>query len=229
MTAGKVLMELLQNPKEPLGLSRHTGSILADWLEEALLSSSSQKAGEIHDALMEVFRDSLAKSSDQVRSAVLSKVTSELAHRESFALGQLSLAQLLAAQALDRRASDEFNDFLKDKANMAYFKALSEKSQTNKELSVIVAQTEENVSRKLKRFRELGIISSKRMGTAAINSLTAAALHALEESGMLEVFENERRVTSRIAANDAFKCRKQSASSYMQDRPGFSAKERAFA
>lgn len=229
MTAGKVLMELLQNPKEPLGLSRHTGSILADWLEEALLSSSSQKAGEIHDALMEVFRDSLAKSSDQVRSAVLSKVTSELAHRESFALGQLSLAQLLAAQALDRRASDEFNDFLKDKANMAYFKALCEKSQTNKDLSVIVSQTEEHVSRKLKRFRELGIISSKRMGTAAVNSLTAAALHALEESGMLEVFENERRMTSRVAVNDAFKNRKQSASPYMQDRASFSAKERAFA
>lgn len=224
MTAGKVLMELLQNPKEPLGLSRHTGSVLADWLEEALLSASSQKTGEIHDALMEVFQNSLAKSSDQARSAVLSKVNSELAHRESFTLGQLSLAQLLAAQALDRRASDDFNDVLKDKANMAYFKALCEKSLTNKELSVIVAQTEENVSRKLKRFRELGIISSKKMGTAAVNSLTAAARHALEESGMLEVFENERRVTSKIAVNDAFEVRRQSAPACMQRRPGFSGK-----
>ncbi|EPJ8758850.1 hypothetical protein SBH91_006059 [Pseudomonas putida] len=228
MTASKVLMELLQNPKEPLGLSRHTGSVLADWLEEALLSSSSQKAGEIHDALMEVFQNSLAKSSDQARSAVLSKITSELAHRESFALGQLSLAQLLASQALDRRASDEFNDFLKDKANMAYFKALCAGSQTNKDLSLIVGQTEENVSRKLKRFRELGIVSSKRMGTAAINSLTAAARHALEESGMLEVFENERRITSKVAVNDAFENRKQSASPYMQHRAGFSGKEGAF-
>ncbi|WHT76062.1 winged helix-turn-helix domain-containing protein [Pseudomonas rhodesiae] len=228
MTAGKVLMELLQNPKEPLGLSRHTGTVLADWLEEALLSSSPQKAGEIHDALMEVFQSSLAKSSDEVRSAVLSKTTSELAHRESFALGQLSLAQLVAAQALDRRASSDFNAFLEDKANLAYLKALCEEPRTNKALSTIVAQTEENVSRKLKRFRELGIVSSKKMGTAVINSLTAAAHHALEEMGMVGIFENERRIKSKVAVNDAFECRKQSASPYMQHRPGFSGKEGVF-
>ena len=228
MTAGKVLMELLQNPKEPLGLSRHTGTVLADWLEEALLSSSSQKAGEIHDALMEVFQNSLARSSDEARSAVLAKTTSEFAHRESFALGQLSLAQLLAAQALDRRASTDFNAFLEDRANLAYLKALCEEPLTNKALSTIVAQTEENVSRKLKRFRELGIVSSKKMGTAVINSLTAAARHALEEMGMVENFENERRIKSKVAVNDAFESRKQSASAYMQHRPGFSGKEGAF-
>lgn len=228
MTASKVLMELLQNPKEPLGLSRHTGTILADWLEEALLSSSSQKAGEIHDALMEVYQGSLAKSSDEVRSAALSKTASELGHRESFTLGQLSLAQLLAAQALDRRASAEFNAFLEDKANMAYFKAMCEEPRTNKELSTIVVQTEENVSRKLKRFRELGIVSSKKMGTAVINSLSAAARHALEDAGLVEAFENERRIKSRVAVNDAFEFRKQAASPYMQDRPGFSGKEGAF-
>lgn len=207
MTAGKVLMELLQNPKEPLGLSRHAGTLLADWLEKALLSSSSQKAGEIHDALMEVFQNSLAKSSDEVRSAVLSKTNSELAHRESFALGQLCLAQLLAAQALDRRASSNFNAFLEDRANLAYLRALCEDPRTNKALSTVVAQTEENVSRKFKRFRELGIVSSKEMGTAVVNPLTAAARHALEEMGMVEIFENERRIKSKFAVNDAFESR----------------------
>lgn len=226
MTAGKVLMELLQNPNEPLGISRHTGTILADWLEEALLSSSSQKAGEIHDALMDVFQSSLAKSSDEVRSAVLLKTTSELAHRESFTLGQLSLAQLLAAQALDRRTSAEFNTFLEERSNMAYFKAMCEEPRTNKELSTIVVQTEENVSRKLKKFRELGIVSSKKMGTSVINSLTAAAHHALEEAGIVETFEKEWRNSLKNAVNDAFECRKQSASHYMQDRPGFSGQDR---
>ncbi|PYD04721.1 hypothetical protein DND90_11635 [Pseudomonas syringae pv. maculicola] len=228
MKAGKVLMELLQNPNEPLGLSRHTGTVLADWLEEALLSSSSQKAGEIHDALMDIFQTCLAKSSDEARSAVLSKTPYTLAHRESFTLGQLSLAQLLAAQALDRRASSDFNTFLEDTANSAYLKALCEEPRTNKALSTMVAQTEENVSRKLKRFRELGIVSSRKMGTAVINSLTAAARQTLEETGMVRNFENERLIKSRVAVNDAFEHRKQSASPYMQHRPGFNGKEGVF-
>lgn len=227
MTAGKVLMELLQNPKEPLGLSRHTGTVIADWLEEALLSPSSQKAGEVHDALMEIFQSSLVNSSAEVRSAVLSKSTSDVGHREAFTLGQLSLAQLLAAQALDRRVNSVIISFMEDKANVAYLKALCEEPRTNKSLATVVGQSEENVSRKLKRFRELGIVFSKKIGTAVINSLSADARQILEEKGMMAIFENERRITSKVAVNDAFETRKQSTSTYMQHRPAFNGREGA--
>ncbi|MFG0272413.1 winged helix-turn-helix domain-containing protein [Pseudomonas sp. zjy_14] len=222
MTASKVLIELLQNPKEALGLSRHVRTILADWLEEAILSSSPSKAGEIHDALAEIFHSSLLRSSEDVRSVALSNKSVDDPLKQSYILGQLSLAQLLVAQALDRRASSEFTDALTDKTNANYIKALYGEPKTNKALSVIVEQTEENVSRKLKRLRELGIVYSKKMGTTVINSLTASAQSALEEIGLLKTIEDERQNKARVAVNDAFEHIKQSASEYMQTRPGFS-------
>ncbi|HKS15012.1 MAG TPA: helix-turn-helix domain-containing protein [Pseudomonas sp.] len=228
MTAGKVLMELLHNPREALGLSRQTGTILADWLEEALLSASNQKAGEIHDAIMEAFQSALAQCSDEAKKVILSNSKADFLLKEVYQIGQLNLAQLLAAQSLDRRVSSEFTEALTDRAHESYLKALLEAPKTNKELSITVGQAEETVSRKLKRLRELGIVYSKKVGTAVINSITAPGKQSLEELGMLQAFETEQRNKSRAAVNHAFESIKLSASPYMQDQPGFSRTERAF-
>ncbi len=229
MTASNVLMELLKKPDEALELSRHTGTILADWLEEAMMSSSRQRSGEIHDAIVELFQSSLLKCSVNVRSVLLAKSTADVELKESYNMGVLSLAQLIAAQNLDRKAGSDFNECLQDKANTAYLKALCIEPRTNKALSKEVGQTEENVSRKLKRFRELGVVSSKKMGTNVINSLTAAARDTLEELGLLKEFLSEHTGKPKSAAIIAFESIRQSASPYMQDQPGFSRSERATA
>ena len=229
MTAGKVLMELLHNPKEALGLSRQTGAILADWLEEALLSASNQKAGEIHDAISETFQVALAQCSDEAKKVILASGAADLLLKEVYRMGQLDLAQLLAAQSLDRRVSSEFTDALAERANLAYLTALWESPKTNKELSNTVGQAEETVSRKLKRLRELGIVYSKKVGTAVMNSITASAKQSLSDLGTIQEFEVEQRHKTKAAANQALEIKKLSASNYMQNQPGFSRSQRAYA
>lgn len=202
MTAGNVLMELLQNPKEPLGLSRHSGAVLADWLEEALLSTSRQKSGEIHDAIVQLYQNTLTRCSTDVQLATQASSKADLKLRESYQMGILSLAQLLVAQGLDRKISIEFTDVLKDPANAMYIVALYEREHSNKELAKIVAQTEENVSRKLRKFREIGVSSSKKVGTTVFNSLTVTARQLVEELGL----QNNRRFeVSAILNNSAMR------------------------
>jgi len=215
-------MELLHNPKEALGLSRQTGAILADWLEEALLSSSNQKAVEIHDAIIETFQAALAQCSEEAKKVILANGAADVLLKEVYRMGQLDLAQLLAAQSLDRRVSSEFTEALTERANLSYLKALWESPRTNKELSITVGQAEETVSRKLKRLRELGIVYSKKVGTAVMNSITASAKQSLNDLGTIQTFEAEQRFKSKAAVNQAFENKKLSASNYMQHQPGFS-------
>lgn len=222
MTAGNVLMELLQNPKEPLGLSRHSGTILADWLEEAMLSASRQKSGEIHDAIVQLYQSALTRCSADVQLAVQAANKADSLHREAYQMGMLSLAQLLAAQGLDRKVSAEFNEFLNDPANVSYISALFEQSLSNKVLSKIVGQTEENVSRKLRKFRELGITTSKKVGTTVINSLSATARQIHEEQRLQKSFDAPVPKVSRDSAVVALESRKESSQPFMQRQIAFS-------
>jgi DNA-binding transcriptional ArsR family regulator len=221
MTAGNVLMELLQNPTEPLGLSRHSGTILADWLEEAMLSASRQKSGEIHDAIVQLYESALVSCSADVQLAIQASSKADYKLRESYQMGMLSLAQLLVAQGLDRKVNSEFVEFLKDPANTAYIVALFDQPHSNKELSKVVSQTEENVSRKLRRFRELGVTTSKKVGTTVINSLTVTARQIIEDLG-LQNGKPEVPVVSRRSAICAFETKKDSSKPYMQHQIGFS-------
>ncbi|MEJ3661268.1 helix-turn-helix domain-containing protein [Pseudomonas fragi] len=222
MTAGNVLMELLQNPTEPLGLSRHSGTILADWLEEAMLSASRQKSGEIHDAIVQLYESALVSCSTDVKLAIQASSKADYKLRESYQMGMLSLAQLLVAQGLDRKINSEFVEFLKDPANIAYIVALFDQPHSNKELAKIVGQTEENVSRKLRRFRELGVTSSKKVGTTVINSLTVTARQIIEDLGLQKNCKPEAPVVSRRSAICAFEIKKDSSKPYMQHQIGFS-------
>lgn len=220
--AGNVLIELLQNPTEPLGVSRHSGTILADWLEEAMLSASRQKAGEIHDAIVQLYESALVKCSADVHLAIQASSEADIRLRESYQMGMLSLAQILAAQGLDRKVSSEFFEFLNDPTNMAYTAALFESSYSNKELSRIVNQTEENVSRRLRKFRELGVTSSKKIGTTVINSLTVTARQIIEELGLQVKAKAEAPLVPRRSAICAFEIKKDSSKPYMQHQIGFS-------
>lgn len=222
MTAGNVLMELLQNPKEPLGLSRHSGAILADWLEEAMLSASRQKSGEIHDAIVQLYQSALTRCSADVQLAVQAASKEDFSHREAYQMGMLSLAQLLAAQGLDRKVSAEFNESLNDQANALYINALFEQPLSNKVLSKAVGQTEENVSRKLRRFRELGITTSKKIGTAVINSLSATARQMLEERRLQGSIDASVPKVSRDSALIALASKKDSSQPFMQRQIAFS-------
>jgi DNA-binding transcriptional ArsR family regulator len=189
MTAGNILVNLLKDTKEPLGLNLHAASVLADWLEEAMVDPSRLKAGEIHDEIVQLYRHSLSQCSTEVQTAIRSNSNTDLKLSESYRMGILSLAQLIAAQSLDRKVSSEFSEILKNPANANYIMALGREPLSNKEIANKINQSEEHVSRKLKKLREYGVITSRKLGTTVINSLTATAKHVVAEEGLQNLID----------------------------------------
>jgi hypothetical protein len=98
---------------------------------------------------------------------------------DAYALGQLSFAQQLASLASHTSIDQEFLVALKAGKFIPFLTALYDGERTNKQLKAIVAQTDENVSRRMKELRELGITDFRKDGTLAINFLTPVARQIL--------------------------------------------------
>lgn len=184
MTASSAIKDLLTDSEGVLGLSTETTVTLADLLEEAISSSSKARAGEIHDGLMGLYYAAYAQCMPEVLGAVTSQPGSSKETEQGFLMGQIVLAQLLSAQHLDRKVCEQFNDTLHEEANRPFIECLYRGSCNNKKLAKLVGQTEENVSRRLRKLREMGITSKRKVGTSVENFLTITAKSVIDESGL---------------------------------------------
>lgn len=94
---------------------------------------------------------------------------------QAYGLGQLAFAQLLAANAAQVSASDDFTDTLQSVKYAPYIRALLGRERTSSELRLVVDEREETVSRKLRELRELGAADFRRDGREVVNFLTPLA------------------------------------------------------
>lgn len=149
-------------------LDRADQANLAERLDEALhggapeLTSLARQLGALvsHHAGVLPSQDENG-SSDSSRSL-----------RLAYQAGLLGFAQLLAAQAADKRAPDRVQDVARSARLSPYMAELRKGDQTNSQLAELMGETEETVSRKLKKLRRYGLTAFRRDGRVTANYLT---------------------------------------------------------
>jgi len=147
---------------------------IADRLEEAISASSRTPLRALSDQLAGLFNKLLRTAPIEAVNAVRGTASADAAESAAYMLGQVSFAQLLAAQTAERRADDDFLVVIRDHRYENYIRALSTQDCTGVELAEITGERVETVSRKLKTLRELGITDFRREGTKLLNFLTPA-------------------------------------------------------
>ncbi len=148
---------------------------IAAHLETVLMSTSKKALDEYKLQLSDLFQRVLRESSSEAAEAARGSSTIQNSALEAYHLGQLGFAQLLAAQAADRRPDDDFQDTLFDPAVSNYIKQLLNHNLTNVELVSLTGENASTVSRKLRVLREFGITDFRKAGNRVVNFLTPAA------------------------------------------------------
>jgi CRP-like cAMP-binding protein len=176
------LLESIQERLNSLSdLPPETMVAIADHLEEAISASSRAPLEALSTQLVELFSKLLRVAPPAAINAVRGSTSADSAEHVAYMLGQVSFAQLVAAQAAEHRADDGFLDVIRDHRYKNYIAAFSRQDHTGVELAGITGECAETVSRKLKRLRELGITDFRREGTRLVNFLTPAARAVIEE------------------------------------------------
>lgn len=159
-------------------------SAIAERLDEAIGGESRAPLDALAAQLGALFEQLLRLAPDAAVLAVRQAPASGAAEAAAYTLGQVSFAQLLAAQAAERRVNDDFHLLLQDSRYKTYVEALAKKDMTGKELAALGEERVETVSRKLKLLREQGVADFRREGTCFYNFLTPAARSLVPENGL---------------------------------------------
>ena len=151
---------------------------IAEEIEDSIGARKRERLEDLHGRIAEYFMDALRVSPDSVISAVQDLAEKDSPEAIAFTLGKLNFAQTIVAQAAERRAADCFIDVLHMPKYKNYVVALERADLNGVELSKVVKESEETVSRKLRDLRKLGIVEFRRDGTSLINFLTPVARDA---------------------------------------------------
>jgi len=155
---------------------------LAVRLEEALSDRSKASLNTLKTQLADLFKALLRRSPEDAAKAAVG--TEALpATQAAYRLGQISFAQLLAAQTAQGRADDTTLDALRASTFRPYLAALFQGELTGQGLAAATGERVETVSRKLRTLRDLGLVDSRRDGVNIYNVLTPLARSAIEGLG----------------------------------------------
>lgn len=149
-------------------------SSVVSHLHDALSTPTSDLARVLENELSQVISRVLKHADPQAMAVGQGRVNSG-ALADAYAMGQLSMAQQLASQAAHAGVDQDFLDAFKTGKFIPFLNALFDAELNNKELKAIVGQTEENVSRRMKELRALGISDFRKDGTLVYNFLTPVA------------------------------------------------------
>jgi hypothetical protein len=185
MSAQNPLIAFAADSAKPFGLGSHFESVLADFLEEAVIAKSRHRSVEIAGLIEGLLNECMMNTQPGVAVAAIHPDDASLELREAYIVGQLSLAQTVMTTHLNKKICSRFLSTITDETNLKYVKALLEKEQSNKDLANLVNHSEEHTSRKLKELREIGIIDSHKIGKWSINFLTSAALGVIMEYNLV--------------------------------------------
>lgn len=146
---------------------------IATRLEDALADGSRETLLLMQEQLGTFLKVYLKRSDKSVVDAIRRTGDVDANAAAAYALGQISFAQLLAAQAGSKRADDQFENVINDNADIV--RVLLEKDRTGLELAEATGLRPETISRKVKLLRENGVTDFYREGTSLMNFLTPAA------------------------------------------------------
>lgn len=166
---------------------------VADRLEETIAISTRSTLEALAKQLADLFNTLLSVAPIATVNAVRGSASLNTAENAAYLLGQVSFAQLLAAQAAERRVDDGFSQAINDHRYRPYLHALFKQDCTGTELADETGERVETVSRKLKELRALGISDFRREGTAFCNFLTPAARAVLNDTA--EIGQNSSMAT----------------------------------
>lgn len=158
---------------------------LCSLLEDALTSPTKHDLEQISARLIMRMRWELRLTSREVRQGILEhqaeKGSGELDPIwEAYCLGQLSFAQTLASQAVNRRADDDFVPKLRQRVYAKCIHALCEKDMTLDELSVRTKERRETAHQKMRHLIALGAVDFRKAGSECTYFLTPAALSCMK-------------------------------------------------
>ncbi|MES2535413.1 MAG: helix-turn-helix domain-containing protein [Pseudomonadota bacterium] len=154
---------------------------LAERLEEALSAQSRIPVHSLATQLGALLKKVMRKSPREAVLAAQGTAASDTVEAATYLLGQISFAQLLAAQVTERRADDKFLDIIRDVRYKEIVNSLLQHDCTGVELVARTSEQPETVSRKLKVLRELGISDFRREGNKLLNFLTPSAKAVIAE------------------------------------------------
>lgn len=177
-----LLNDIQERLKSPSDIPPELMFAIAERLEEAISASSNTPLKILRGQLIELLDRLLHTALPETIDAVRGSGSANVAASEAYVLGQVSFAQLLAAQVAERRVDDHFVDTLRGRRFEKYLRALVDSDRTGVELAEITEECAETVSRKLKSLRELGVTDFRRDGTSLFNFLTPTARAVISES-----------------------------------------------
>lgn len=148
-------------------------SAIVSRLEDSLASGSRDEVLSLERHLAAFLKAYTQKSSSKVIDALRYASNADVDIAAAFALGQISLAQLIAAEAGNRRVGQEFEDVIKE--NSLIVLCLLEKDRSGLDIAASTGLRPETISRKLKLLRDIGVVDFYREGTSLLNFLTPAA------------------------------------------------------
>lgn len=184
----QLLADIQQSLKHAADLPRGIFNGIAERLDEGVSGPSRAPLDALNSQLTSLL-DQMLRLEPSVAQAIQRASSSSATEQAAYVIGQVSFAQLLAAQAAERRVNDDFQSHLVNSLYKPYIDALASKDLNGKELAQICGEVEETVSRKLKQLREFGITEFRREGTSFYNFLTPAARLIVAESNMLALAE----------------------------------------
>ncbi|MER8751608.1 helix-turn-helix domain-containing protein [Mesorhizobium sp. M1050] len=163
-------------------LAPSTFAAIADRLRTAIEAQDAASVQVAAELLENFYRDAAAAASPSVQAASRGEAGGDLA--ESYALGKLAFAQLIAARIADTRADSRFVDHIRDNRYLPYVQAIFTEPLSVSAIREKVGTRLETVSRKLAVLRALGIVASRKQGNVVVNMLTPAAAATVEMLGL---------------------------------------------
>ena len=227
MSAQNPLIAFAADSAKPFGLGSHFESVLADFLEEAVMAKSRYRSVEIASQIEALLNECMMIAQPSVAVAAIHPDDASLELREAYIVGQLSLAQTVMSSHLNKKTCSRFLSTITDETNLKYVMALLEKEQSNKDLASVVSHSEEHTSRKLKDLRELGIIDSYKTGKWSINFLTSAALGVIAEYNLTG--SNINNANNAAGANKVFEHASSTLSPVMRSHTPLGRKKERYA
>lgn len=159
---------------KPAPLRPHELYSLPNRIEDALAGSKADLA-KLSLALSERVREAIrALPLPVLRVVQDADATSDL--HAAYLLGQLSFAQGLVSSVFNRRADDDFMDFVRSSTYAPMLKLLFRGELSNQQLSEQLSESAEGVSRKLRVMREKGVTEFRKNGRVVVNFLTPAGI-----------------------------------------------------
>lgn len=159
---------------------RNFPSILSANVENALHGKKSELL-ELSAQLVEAVRRGLQSLPADARSAVLSSESNDpvsLVYR----LGQLSFAQLLISQTANRRADDDFEDFINSERYIRIARAIQVEDKSVQQIRARTSITMSDLTQRMREMVHKGVCDFRSNGKEYVYFLTPAAKSVLSKT-----------------------------------------------